>query len=50
MATFDKDLFFTLLQTKYIARTLVYTDITGSTMDDARRLAHQGRSCKHFNK
>ena len=43
MANFDKELVSSLLETKDIARTLVYTDVTGSTMDDARRLAHQGK-------
>ncbi|GFR97474.1 bifunctional ligase/repressor BirA [Elysia marginata] len=41
MATFEKDVFSTLLETKFVARTLIYTDVTGSTMDYARRLAHQ---------
>ncbi|RUS73136.1 hypothetical protein EGW08_019098 [Elysia chlorotica] len=47
MATFDTDLFLSLLESKYIAKTLVYTDVTGSTMDDARRLAREVSEYPH---
>lgn len=43
MAKFDVDGFKNHLKTAKIGRTILYEEITGSTMDDARRLAHQGK-------
>ncbi|XP_005098813.2 uncharacterized protein LOC101852626 [Aplysia californica] len=44
---FNVDEFNTCLQTAEIGRTIVYKDVTGSTMDDARRLAHSVSEYPH---
>ncbi|BFZ04875.1 hypothetical protein BsWGS_07914 [Bradybaena similaris] len=47
MEKFDLDYFHKQLQSSKIGRKFVYVDITGSTMDDARRLGHEVKEYPH---
>ncbi|KAH9507564.1 hypothetical protein Btru_051483 [Bulinus truncatus] len=47
MAKFDSDVFQGLLSTSKIGRKLLYEEVTGSTMDDARRLGHNVAEYPH---